>query len=127
LRVGSAFLRVFPAEQSDAGSHAMKASSHGIALRERRRSMARFESIAFINSEIMPAGQSADALFELGLMYCAGRDVEMDFVAAHKWFNLAAMRGNTDAKQYRMEISREMSRKQVAEAQRQAREWLRVH
>ncbi len=89
--------------------------------------MARFESIAFINSEIMPAGQSADALFELGLMYCAGRDVEMDFVAAHKWFNLAAMRGNTDAKQYRMEISREMSRKQVAEAQRQAREWLRVH
>lgn len=89
--------------------------------------MARFESIAFINSEIMPAGQSADALFELGLMYCAGRDVELDLVAAHKWFNLAAMRGNAAAKEYRMEISREMSRKQVAEAQRQAREWLRVH
>ncbi|MDX2203274.1 MAG: hypothetical protein NW223_11035 [Hyphomicrobiaceae bacterium] len=89
--------------------------------------MARFESIAFLNSEIMPAGQSADALFELGLMYCAGRDVEMDLVSAHKWFNLAAMRGNAEAKRYRMEIAREMSRQQVAEAQRQAREWLRIN
>lgn len=89
--------------------------------------MARFESIAFINSEIMPAGQSADALFELGLMYCAGRDVEMNLVTAHKWFNLAAMRGNADAKRYRMEIAREMTRQEVADAQRQAREWLRVH
>jgi TPR repeat protein len=75
----------------------------------------------------MPAGHSADALFELGLMYCAGRDVEMNLVAAHKWFNLAAMRGNAEAKTYRMEIAREMSRQEVAEAQRQAREWLRKH
>lgn len=89
--------------------------------------MARFESIAFINSEVMPAGHSADALFELGLMYCAGRDVELNLVAAHKWFNLAAMRGNAEAKTYRMEIAREMSRQEVAEAQRQAREWLRKH
>jgi TPR repeat protein len=89
--------------------------------------MARFESIAFSNSEIMPAGQSADALFELGLMYCAGRDVEMDLVIAHKWFNLAAMRGNAEAKRYRMEIAREMTRQQVADAQRQAREWLRIN
>lgn len=89
--------------------------------------MARFESIAFINSEIMPAGSAADALFELGLMYCAGRDVEMDFVNAHKWFNLAAVRGNAEAKRYRMEISREMTKRQIAEAQRQAREWLRVN
>lgn len=89
--------------------------------------MARFESIAFIDSEIMPAGSTADALFELGLMYCAGRDVEMDFVNAHKWFNLAALRGNEEAKRYRMEIAREMTKREISEAQRRAREWLRVN
>jgi uncharacterized protein len=89
--------------------------------------MARFDSIAFLDSEIMPAGSTADALFELGLMYSAGRDVEADFVTAHKWFNLAALRGNEDAKRYRMELSREMSKREIAEAQRQAREWLRKH
>lgn len=68
-----------------------------------------------------------EALFELGLKYCTGHDVKLDLVAAHKWFNLAAMRGNEQAKTYRLEIAAEMSKAQVAEAQRQAREWLRVH
>jgi hypothetical protein len=75
------------------------------------------------------AGEAAapDALFELGLMYCAGREVELDLVSAHKWFNLAAMHGNEEAKRYRMEIAHEMSRAEIAEAQRQAREWLARH
>lgn len=78
---------------------------------------------------IESAAQSGtpEALFELGLMYCSGRDVKLDLVAAHKWFNLAAMRGVDEAKAYRLEIAAEMSKAQVAEAQRQAREWLRVH
>jgi len=71
-----------------------------------------------------PAG-GADALFQLGLMYSAGRDVEMDLITAHKWFNLAALRGNDDAKIHRMEIAREMSRIEISTAQRSAREWLR--
>jgi uncharacterized protein len=60
-------------------------------------------------------------------MYCAGRDVDLDLVSAHKWFNLAAMRGNEDAKRYRMEIAGELSKAEIAEAQRQAREWLARH
>ncbi len=68
-----------------------------------------------------------EALFELGLKYCSGRDVDIDLVAAHKWFNLAAMRGSEDAKRYRLEIAGEMSRAEIAEAQRQAREWLQLH
>jgi TPR repeat protein len=56
-----------------------------------------------------------------------GRDVEIDLVSAHKWFNLAAMRGNDEAKRYRMEVAREMSKAEIAEAQRQAREWLSRH
>ena len=77
--------------------------------------------------EFAAQGGAADALFELGLMYCSGRDVALDLVQAHKWFNLAAVRGNTEAKTYRLEISSEMTKAQVAEAQRQAREWIRLH
>jgi uncharacterized protein len=69
----------------------------------------------------------ADLLFELGLRYCLGREVPKDLISAHKWFNLAAMRGNGAARQYRLEIAREMSSCDVAEAQRQARAWLQTH
>ncbi len=89
--------------------------------------MARLEMGGFETSEMATAGGTPDALFELGLMYCAGRDVELDLVSAHKWFNLAAMRGNEDAKRYRMEIAHEMSKVEIAEAQRRAREWLSRH
>jgi hypothetical protein len=89
--------------------------------------MARFEVNTHETSDIAAAGGTPDALFDLGLMYCAGRDVDLDLVRAHKWFNLAAMRGNQDAKRYRMELAREMSKTEIAEAQRQAREWLARH
>ena len=68
---------------------------------------------------------SADALFQLGLQYSLGREVEADAVTAHKWFNLAALHGNAAAKEYRGEIAREMTTAQVAEAQKRAREWLK--
>lgn len=68
-----------------------------------------------------------DALFELGMLYATGRDVAADLVVAHKWFNLAAARGNPSALTHRVELAREMSVEQVAEAQRLAREWLQTH
>lgn len=89
--------------------------------------MARLDMSSREVIECAAQGGAPDALFELGLMYCTGRDVGLDLVAAHKWFNLAAMRGVDEAKQYRSEIASEMSKSQIAEAQRQAREWLRVH
>jgi uncharacterized protein len=70
---------------------------------------------------------TSDALFQLGLMYCVGRDVDMDLIEAHKWFNLAALRGNDEAKRYRLEISRDMSKAEIARAQRLAREWMATH
>ena len=66
----------------------------------------------------------ADALYNLGLAYSTGQGVDVDFIAAHKWFNLAAVRGVEEAKSWRAQISREMNASQIAEAQRQAREWL---
>ena len=68
-----------------------------------------------------------DALFELGMLYATGRDVEADLVVAHKWFNLAAARGNQSALDRRVELAREMSADQIAEAQKLAREWLQTH
>jgi uncharacterized protein len=96
-------------------------------MANREGAMARLETNTFEMAELAAAGNTPDALFELGLMYGAGRDVEIDLVSAHKWFNLAAMRGNDEAKRYRMEIAHEMSKAEIAEAQRLAREWLSRH
>jgi uncharacterized protein len=74
--------------------------------------------------EMAAQGGQPDALFELGLMYCSGRDVTLDLIEAHKWFNLAAMRGNEEAKHYRQELSREMTKADVAKAQKLARQWM---
>jgi len=89
--------------------------------------MARFEVNAIETAETGPGGGTPDGLFQLGLMHCTGREVALDLVTAHKWFNLAALRGNAEARRYRMEIAREMSKAQISEAQRQAREWLSCH
>jgi TPR repeat protein len=89
--------------------------------------MARFDFSADDIVDGSAQVDGADALFQLGLMYCVGRDVELDLIEAHKWFNLAALRGNDSAKSYRLELSREMTKKQIAAAQKSAREWLRAH
>ena len=89
--------------------------------------MARFEMPGENPSAGSSAGTSAEALFQLGLMYASGRDVDADLVMAHKWFNLAALRGKAEARAYRMEIAEELSSSEVAQAQRLAREWLKAH
>ncbi|NVJ98455.1 MAG: sel1 repeat family protein [Alphaproteobacteria bacterium] len=68
-----------------------------------------------------------EALYDLGLLYSTGQGVERDYIQAHKWFNLAAIRGLSRAQVDRCELAKDMSRRQIAEAQRQAREWLQVH
>ena len=89
--------------------------------------MARFDVSFQELPDIAAPGGAADALFELGLAYCSGRDGEIDLVEAHKWFNLAALRGNGDAKRYRSELAGEMTRDEIGRAQRRAREWLSRH
>ncbi len=86
--------------------------------------MARIEFTSRETVEFAAQGGQPDALFELGLIYCSGRDGRVDLVEAHKWFNLAAIKGNEDAKRYRLELSRDMSKEDIARAQKLAREWL---
>lgn len=68
----------------------------------------------------------AEALYNLGLAYSTGQGVVQDYVAAHKWFNLAAMRGSDVAKNWRNQIAGEMNAGQIAQAQKLAREWLKI-
>ena len=68
---------------------------------------------------------TGDELFRMGLLYSTGQGgAPLDYVSAHMLFNLAAMRGSIEAKVYRKELAGEMEHGDVAEAQRQARQWL---
>ena len=67
-------------------------------------------------------------MYRLGLeASTGGDDGVLDLIIAHKWFNLAAMQGNLEARAYRAELAKEMTAEEVAEAQRQAREYLATH
>lgn len=71
------------------------------------------------------AGGDVDALFELGVAYSTGSfGVDSDLIQAHKWFNLAALHGDPRGQESRAEIADEMTAREIAEAQRQARAWL---
>ena len=83
----------------------------------------------FLRSRFAEAERgNTDALFELGVTYSTGRGgVPVDLIEAHKWFNLAALSGCTRGQQCRAEIAIEMTAREIAEAQRQARSWLGSH
>jgi TPR repeat protein len=66
-----------------------------------------------------------NAYFDLGVAYSTGsHGVGCDLIEAHKWFNLAAAQGHVEAASCRADISDEMSAREIAEAQRRARQWL---
>jgi TPR repeat protein len=85
------------------------------------------KSAAFlIESRIADAmAGNVKALYELGISYSTGSGgVEVDLVEAHKWFNLAALNGMDLAQECRADIAEDMTAREIAEAQRQARAWL---
>jgi TPR repeat protein len=88
--------------------------------------MARFEIVDVECASLGNAPADADTFYELGMIYSVGRSVPIDYVSAHKWFNLAAMRGNADAIRLRREIADQMSEREIAQAQRAARAWLKA-
>ena len=69
-------------------------------------------------------GDSA-ACFDLGVAFSTGSlGMECDLIEAHKWFNLAALGGRDDAAACRADLAEEMTAREIAEAQRRARQWL---
>lgn len=70
---------------------------------------------------------SVDALYDLGVAFSTGgHGVTCDLIEAHKWFNIAAARGHEEAAWCRADVAEEMTAREIAEAQRHAREWLRL-
>jgi TPR repeat protein/uncharacterized protein YecT (DUF1311 family) len=66
---------------------------------------------------------NAHAQLGLGGLYYTGHGLPQDYVLAFMWFNLSAVQGNEEAIKYRDEVAEEMTRAQIAQAQRLAREW----
>lgn len=77
--------------------------------------------------EAVSVGGQADDLYKLGLIYSTGQGGAIDLVEAHKWFNLAAVRGSEDAKLCRRDMADQMSAYEISAAQKAAREWLTRH
>lgn len=88
--------------------------------------MARFE-MTELNNVIAGGEAPADMLCDMGLMYATGRNCELDMVAAHKWLNIAAIKGSERAADLRAELSNTMTKSELATALRLAREWMTMH
>lgn len=88
--------------------------------------MARFE-MNNVEMAAMGGGATADILFEMGLVAATGRDCAVNLVEAHKWLNIAAIKGSDRAAQLRAEVAALMSKSELASALRSAREWMTIH
>lgn len=79
---------------------------------------------------VLSLAEQGDAVAEflLGVMYAEGQGVPQDYVQAHKWYNLAAANATEkyerdEAARSREQVARKVSRMQIKEARKLAREW----
>lgn len=70
---------------------------------------------------------NAMSQFMLGDAYMHGIGVARDLVRAHMWLNLAATSGLDGVADIRQKAESEMTKEQVAEAERLARDWYEAH
>jgi hypothetical protein len=96
-----------------------------VAARERRR----YRGENDVQRSFRPRGDERPVrprrragFFRLGIRYSTGASVPADMVSAHKWFNIAAMRGNAEGARLRREIAGEMLEAEIATARRAARD-----
>lgn len=76
----------------------------------------------------MPApDELPDNPFHRAVYLSSGRGGQVDFIEAHKWFNIAASAGDRIAARRRDELASEMSREEISAALRAAREWVTHH
>ncbi|MEQ9315641.1 MAG: hypothetical protein RLN72_07300 [Henriciella sp.] len=69
---------------------------------------------------------SGDDLCRVGLAYSEGLGVDSDMVQAHKWFNLAVLKGSEAAKEYRAQMADMLSSEEIKVALKSARDWLKL-
>ncbi len=68
-----------------------------------------------------------DVFRVIGLMYATGHGCDQNLVEAHKWLNIAAIKGCERSVGLRANLAATMSKQQLAEALRDAREWMTCH
>jgi TPR repeat protein len=94
-------------------------------LSEARSAECSSEDLLVANCLAAAAHGDISAYYDLGIAFSTGsHGVGCDLIEAHKWFNLAAVDGHEEAQMCRADISEEMTAREIAEAQRRAREWL---
>jgi len=85
------------------------------------------EAADLLVADCLAAAANGDicAYYNLGVVFSTGsHGAGCDLIEAHKWFNLAAVHGHEEASWCRADVSDEMTAREIAEAQRRAREWL---
>ena len=107
--------------------HVLAQTSLGFMYRE-GRGAPQDDTIAVIWFRKAAEQGHALAQASLGVMYTLGQGVPQNYVQAHVWFNLAASElppgtGRDMAVRHRDLVAAKMTRAQLAEAQRRAREW----
>ena len=85
--------------------------------------MARFE-MRDIELAVAGGQSRADVFCNLGLIYATGRGCPVDLIAAHKWLNIAAIKGSERAASLRSDLARNMTKADLAAALRAARDWM---
>jgi len=115
----------------DGGAPKLKASAEKQTKQEEygqtgTRKMARFE-MRDIELAVAGGQSRADVFCNLGLIYATGRGCPVDLVAAHKWLNIAAIKGSERAASLRADLARNMTKADLAAALRAARDWMTTH
>ena len=75
------------------------------------------------------AADGGDMAGQIGLSdkYFHGEGVPEDYVLSYMWINLAAAQGSEGSQGLKDFLEEQMTREQIAEAQRMSREWLEAH
>ena len=66
---------------------------------------------------------NAPAQNKLGIMYAEGTGVPQDYTLAHMWWNIGASSGHKGCVRNRKKVEKKMTKQQIEEAQRLARNW----
>ncbi len=66
-------------------------------------------------------------MFEKGLSHATGQGADLDYIEAHKCFNVAVILGCHEAKLYREDMALEMVPGEIASAQKAARQWFQIY
>ena len=89
--------------------------------------MARFDFQTIETAATMGGENRAEIFCDMGLMYATGRGCDIDLVQAHKWLNIAAIKGCDRAAELRADLAATMTKSDLVEALRAAGEWMTVH